>query len=61
MKSPATTKNQGRGTLRSNTSYEYATILQPKICLNEEEFDDNNYESTDETVFYPPLQNSQNS
>ena len=50
MMSPATTKSQGRDTLRSITSYEYATILQQKNTPHEEEFNDNNHESMDETA-----------
>ena len=41
-------KNQGRGTLRSNTSYEYDNPAARNMS-HEEEFDDNNYESIDET------------
>ena len=50
MKSPVITKNQGRGTPRSNINCKVCENPAAKNMPHEEEYDDNNYELIDETA-----------
>ena len=50
MKNPVIMKNQGKGTPRSSTKLMVCKNPAAKNMPHEEEYDDNNYESIDETI-----------
>ena len=50
MKSPVTTKNQGRGTPKVQYKLRVCKNPAAKNMPHEKEYDDNNYESIDETA-----------